>query len=82
MHRANDRYRRTGTLWEDQYKARLVDSESHLPRCFALSLAADESERCAAGRSADGRPGKSGIPLGQCTLIARFILLRLDSVPP
>jgi putative transposase len=30
----NDRYRRTGTLWEGRYKACLVDSESYLLRCY------------------------------------------------
>ncbi|SFS06396.1 putative transposase [Dyella sp. OK004] len=30
----NDRYRRTGTLWEGRYKACLVDSEIHLLRCY------------------------------------------------
>lgn len=29
----NDRYCRTGTLWEGRYKACLVDSETHLLRC-------------------------------------------------
>jgi putative transposase len=30
----NDRYHRTGTLWEGRYKACLVDSESYLLRCY------------------------------------------------
>ncbi len=30
----NDRYRRTGTLWEGRYKACLVDSEAYLLRCY------------------------------------------------
>ena len=30
----NDRYRRTGTLWEGRYKACLVDSETYLLRCY------------------------------------------------
>jgi putative transposase len=30
----NDRYRRTGTLWEGRYKACLVDSDAHLLRCY------------------------------------------------
>jgi putative transposase len=30
----NDRYCRTGTLWEGRYKACLVDSESYLLRCY------------------------------------------------
>lgn len=30
----NDRYRRTGTLWEGRYKSCLVDSESYLLRCY------------------------------------------------
>lgn len=30
----NDRYRRTGTLWEGRYKACLVDGESYLLRCY------------------------------------------------
>lgn len=29
----NDRYRRTGTLWDGRYKACLVDSEAYLLRC-------------------------------------------------
>lgn len=28
-----DRYRRTGTLWEDRYKACLIDSQAYLLRC-------------------------------------------------
>ena len=30
----NDRYRRTGTLWEGRYKACLVDRETYLLRCY------------------------------------------------
>jgi len=30
----NDRYRRTGTLWEGRYKSCLVDSETYLLRCY------------------------------------------------
>jgi putative transposase len=30
----NDRYHRTGTLWEGRYKACLVDTESYLLRCY------------------------------------------------
>jgi len=30
----NDRYYRTGTLWEGRYKACLVDNESYLLRCY------------------------------------------------
>jgi putative transposase len=30
----NDRYRRTGTLWEGRYKACLGDAESYLLRCY------------------------------------------------
>jgi putative transposase len=30
----NDRYHRTGTLWEGRYKACLVDSEHYLLRCY------------------------------------------------
>jgi putative transposase len=30
----NDRYHRTGTLWEGRYKASLVDSESYLLCCY------------------------------------------------
>jgi REP-associated tyrosine transposase len=30
----NDRYRRTGTLWEGRYKACLVDTDIHLLRCY------------------------------------------------
>ena len=30
----NDRYRRTGTLWEGRYKACLVDSETYRLRCY------------------------------------------------
>ncbi len=30
----NDRYHRTGTLWEGRYKACLVDSENYLLRCY------------------------------------------------
>lgn len=30
----NDRYRRTGTLWEGRYKSCLVDSDSYLLRCY------------------------------------------------
>jgi putative transposase len=30
----NDRYRRTGTLWEGRYKACLVDHETYLLRCY------------------------------------------------
>jgi len=30
----NDRYRRTGTLWEGRYKAALVDSERYLLACY------------------------------------------------
>jgi putative transposase len=30
----NDRYRRTGTLWEGRYKASLVDSDSYLLSCY------------------------------------------------
>lgn len=30
----NDRYRRTGTLWEGRYKASLVDSTSYLLCCY------------------------------------------------
>lgn len=30
----NDRYHRTGTLWEGRYKACLVDSEIYLLRCY------------------------------------------------
>ena len=30
----NDRYHRTGTLWEGRYKACLVDSEGYLLRCY------------------------------------------------
>lgn len=30
----NDRYHRTGTLWEGRYKACLVDSETYLLRCY------------------------------------------------
>lgn len=30
----NDRYRRSGTLWEGRYKACLVDSESYLLECY------------------------------------------------
>ena len=30
----NDRYRRTGTLWEGRYKACLVDGDDYLLRCY------------------------------------------------
>ena len=30
----NDRYQRTGTLWEGRYKAALLDSESYLLTCY------------------------------------------------
>lgn len=30
----NNRYRRTGTLWEGRYKATLIDSESYLLTCM------------------------------------------------
>lgn len=30
----NDRYRRTGTLWEGRYKSCLVDNEDYLLRCY------------------------------------------------
>ncbi len=30
----NDRYRRTGTLWEGRYKATLLDSEAYLLTCY------------------------------------------------
>jgi putative transposase len=30
----NDRYHRTGTLWEGRYKACLVDNESYLLQCY------------------------------------------------
>lgn len=30
----NDRYRRTGTLWEGRYRATLIDSQSYLLRCY------------------------------------------------
>ena len=30
----NDRYQRTGTLWEGRYKACLVDSKDYLLRCY------------------------------------------------
>ncbi len=30
----NDRYGRTGTLWEGRYKACLVDADDHLLRCY------------------------------------------------
>ena len=30
----NDRYHRTGTLWEGRYKSCLVDSEDYLLRCY------------------------------------------------
>lgn len=30
----NDRYHRTGTLWEGRYKACLVDGDTHLLRCY------------------------------------------------
>ena len=30
----NDRYHRTGTLWEGRYRACLVDSEDYLLRCY------------------------------------------------
>lgn len=30
----NDRYHRTGTLWEGRYKSSLVDSEDYLLRCY------------------------------------------------
>ncbi|MFC0677970.1 transposase [Lysobacter korlensis] len=30
----NDRYHRTGTLWEGRYKACLVDTETYLLRCY------------------------------------------------
>ena len=30
----NDRYHRTGTLWEGRYKACLVDGETYLLRCY------------------------------------------------
>jgi putative transposase len=30
----NDRYHRTGTLWEGRYKSCLVDSENYLLRCY------------------------------------------------
>lgn len=30
----NDRYRRTGTLWEGRYKSCLVNSDTHLLRCY------------------------------------------------
>jgi putative transposase len=30
----NDRYRRTGTLWEGRYKASLIDAESYLLTCY------------------------------------------------
>jgi putative transposase len=30
----NDRYGRTGTLWEGRFKSCLVDSESYLLRCY------------------------------------------------
>ncbi|WP_284321697.1 transposase [Dyella acidisoli] len=30
----NDRYRRTGTLWEGRYKSCLVDNDSYILRCY------------------------------------------------
>ncbi|RZA28871.1 MAG: transposase [Proteobacteria bacterium] len=30
----NDRYRRTGTLWEGRYKSSLVDCDRHLLQCY------------------------------------------------
>ena len=30
----NDRYQRTGTLWEGRYKATVIDSELYLLRCY------------------------------------------------
>lgn len=30
----NDRYRRTGTLWEGRYKSSLVDRDTYLLRCY------------------------------------------------
>ncbi|WP_218185758.1 hypothetical protein [Pseudomonas sp. RL] len=30
----NDRYRRTGTLWEGRFKACPVQSDDHLLRCY------------------------------------------------
>ena len=30
----NDRYRRTGTLWEGRYKSSLVDRETYLLHCY------------------------------------------------
>ncbi|WP_329955414.1 transposase [Dyella monticola] len=30
----NDRYRRTGALWEGRYKACMVDGKNHLLRCY------------------------------------------------
>lgn len=30
----NDRYRRTGTLWEGRYKSSLVDRDTHLLHCY------------------------------------------------
>ena len=30
----NDKYRRTGTLWEGRYRATLIDSQSYLLRCY------------------------------------------------
>ena len=30
----NDRYHRTGTLWEGRYKACLIDTDSYLLRCY------------------------------------------------
>ncbi len=30
----NDRYRRTGTLWEGRYKASLIDRDTYLLRCY------------------------------------------------
>jgi len=30
----NDKYRRTGTLWEGRYKSCLVDSDHYLLRCL------------------------------------------------
>lgn len=39
----NDRYHRTGTLWEGRYKACLVDSETYLLSCYRYT----SSTRCA-----------------------------------
>lgn len=57
----NDRYRRTGTLWEGRYKACPVENGGHLMRCHRYMTS--NSIRCAPPRSSiRGTTGGRAIP--------------------